>query len=304
MSGLENARVLVTGANGFIGSHLVDRLLKEKADVSVLVRSRGSEKKRFDNVKVYEGDITDYRFVEDTVDKVLPEKVFHLAANLNKSFDEILNVMKVNLNGALNLLKSLNDRTYNSFIYVSIGEFYGNNKVPFKEDMELHPLSPYSLSKIAAELVCRYFYENHKSPITILRGFIVYGPRQKGDMFIPSIISNLIQKGEFDMTQGYQTRDFVYIDDFIESVIKASITKQAIGETINICSGEEHSIKEVSNLIVGILGKGKLTHNRPYRENEQWRYFGDNSKAKSILNWCPTVGLNEGLKKTIESYKG
>jgi len=294
---LRDIKVLVTGANGFIGKHLVSKLLKEKAQVSALIKA-GS----LDNVEVYKGNITDYGYVKSTVDKVNPEIIYHLAANLNKSSDETLEIINVNLNGTLNLLKALKDKNYSSFVFTSTAEVYGKNEVPFKENMELNPISPYSLSKLLAECACRFFYENYKSPITILRGFIAYGPGQAGNMFIPSMISSLHNEEKFDMTKGEQTRDFVYVDDFTEAIIKASLTKAAAGEIINICSGEEHTINEVSKIILDAIGKGKITYNQHYRDNEQWRYFGDNSKAKSLLGWYPKTSLREGLKNVLSSY--
>tara|TARA_Y100000310_G_scaffold345815_1_gene470397 strand:- start:11424 stop:12332 length:909 start_codon:yes stop_codon:yes gene_type:complete len=295
---LKNTKVLVTGATGFMGRHLVERLLKEGADVHAIV-----ENGKLEGVNVYIGDITDAGFVKRVVDESEPKVVYHLAALINRNPDNEEKIMNVNKVGTFNLLDSLKGKSVNSFVFVSTAEVYGDNVVPFKEDMNKRPTSVYSLSKDEAENICFDFYENSGVLITIIRPVVAYGPGQTGNMFIPSLVRSLIQGNKFEMTKGEQTRDFVYVDDVVEGMIKSSLTKGAIGEVINICSGKEHILRKVSEIIYDLINNGKVVYDQSYRKKEQMRYFGDNSKAKRILGWEPKIDLEEGLRRTVEWHK-
>jgi len=295
---LKNNNVLVTGANGFIGKHLVNRLLKEGANISVITRRAD-----FDDVKNYKGDITDEYFVKKVIEETNPKRVYHLAASLENSPEKKKEIFNVNVDGTLNLLNSLKGKNCESFIFLSTTEIYGNNKVPFVESMKPKPISPYSESKLKAEMLCFQFYKRYNLPITIIRSSIVYGPKQLGKMFIPSLISSLVKGETFDMTKGEQTRDFIYVDDLVEAIILASLNNITTNEVINVCSGLESKISDVAKIVIKIINNGAITYNQPYRQNEQWRYYGDNSKAKSLLGWEPKIKLEEGLRRTVEWHK-
>jgi len=122
-------------------------------------------------------------------------------------------------------------------------------------------------------------------------------------MFIPSLISSLVKGETFDMTKGEQTRDFIYVDDLVEAIILASLNNITTNEVINVCSGLESKISDVAKIVIKIINNGAITYNQPYRQNEQWRYYGDNSKAKSLLGWEPKIKLEEGLRRTVEWHK-
>ena len=300
---LKDTPVLVTGATGFIGRHLVDALIKEKADISVISRKKVLLNRK---INIYVGDLTDPKFISKVVKEVKPKKIFHLAAIVNPSRDiSILDeIFKINFFGTVNLLNSLKNVDYDSFILNSTAEVYGNSKMPFKEDMLLSPLSPYSLSKASAEIFCNILYKNNGYPITILRLFLVYGPGQKSNRFLPQLLTALLKNKKFSMTKGQQKRDYIFIDDVIEALIKSSLIKQASGETINICSGKQFSIKSIATKIATMLNaKTLIKYNLPYRKNEQWNYCGDGTKAKKILNWNPRTDIDAGLEKTIRWYK-
>ena len=295
--------VLITGATGFIGRHLVNALLKEKANISIICREKIALNQ---NISAYVGDLTDSKFINKVVNEANPKKIFHLAALVNPSRDIKLldEIFKVNFFGTVNLLNSLKDVNYDSFVFSSTAEVYGNNKIPFKENMLLSPLSPYSLSKASSEIFCNMLHKNNSYPITILRLFLVYGPGQKTDRFLPQLLTTLLKNKEFSMTKGQQKRDYIFIDDVVEVLIKASLIKKARGETINICSGKQFSIKEIADTVSRILNvKNLIRHNLPYRQYEQLDYCGDTTKAKKILNWESKTDLDIGLKKTIEWYK-
>lgn len=300
---LNNLPVLVTGATGFIGRHLINALTRENADISIISRKKVALNGK---IKTYVGDLTDKAFISKAVKEANPKKIFHLAAVVNPSRD--INLLeesfKVNFFGTVNLLNSLKNVEYDSFVFNSTAEVYGNSKIPFKENMMLNPLSPYSLSKASAEIFCNMLHKNNGYPITILRLFLVYGPGQKANRFLPQLLTALLQNKEFSMTKGQQKRDYTFIDDVIEALIKASLIKQASGETINICSGKQFSIKSIASRIAAMLDKRSLIkYNLPYRKNEQWDYCGDGTKARKILKWSPKTGIDNGLEKTIRWYK-
>ena len=300
---LKNARVLVTGATGFIGKHLINSLLKEKAKISIICRKKLIKNQ---NIKIYSGDLTDSSFLNKAIKEINPEKIFHLAAFVNPSRDILLldKAFQVNFFGTANLLNSLKNIDYESLVLTSTAEVYGNNRIPFKEDMPLNPLSPYSLSKASAEIFCNMLYKNNNYPIIILRLSLVYGPGQNTDRFLPQLLTTLLKNKEFSMTKGEQKRDYIFVKDVVEALIKSSSSKNAIGQTINICSGKQHTIKYIASRIAIMLNAKKLIrHDLPYRKNEQWSYCGDITKAKKILNWKPKTNINTGLKKTIDWYK-
>jgi len=300
---LKGAPVLVTGGTGFIGSHLVEYLLKEGANISIISKERI---KLENNINVFTGNLSDPEFTNRVVKEVKPRKIFHLGAFVNPSrdFGMLNKIYKNNFYGTVNLLQSLLGTSYESFVFTSTAEVYGNNKVPFKEDMQLNPLSPYSLSKASAEMICNMFYQIYKNPIIILRLFLVYGPGQKPDRFVPQLITTLLNNKKFVMTKGEQKRDFVFVEDVAEALIKASLSREAQGQTINICTGKPNSIKEIADNVSDMINaKNLIDYSKPYRENEQWDYYGDLGKARKILRWEPRTNIEDGLKKTIDWYK-
>jgi nucleoside-diphosphate-sugar epimerase len=205
----------------------------------------------------------------------------------------------------VNLLSALDRIDYEYFIHTGTNEEYGYNDVPFREDMKEKPTSPYSVSKCAGEMFCLMHHKAYGRPTVILRPFNAYGPWQSCNRIIPEVIVSSLLGEDIKMTGGEQTREFNYIDDIVEGIIKASKSRKAIGELINIGCGEEHSIRDVVKKIVGIVGNNNkiLFGALPYRRNEIWRMFCDNSKARELLEWEPEHTLDRGLKKTIDWYR-
>jgi nucleoside-diphosphate-sugar epimerase len=307
---LEDVEVLITGGTGFIGSHLVRDLVGRGARVSVLTR-RGSNPWRLrdvlDDIKIVYADITKFEETQKIVRQICPEKVYHLAAyvDVGRGIDRLQSAIKVNLQGTLNLLRSLQDVDFNCFVNAGTVEEYGTNPVPFKETMREMPVSPYSASKVATTHFCQMLYRTQGMPIVVVRPFLTYGPFQDGKMLIPSLIQSCLEKKNFEMTKGEQTREFNYVEDIVEGFILASVHKKALGEVINLGNGKEYSVREVAVMINEMFGNPiKLLFGaKPYRKTEIWRIFCDNSKAKRLLRWRPRHSLEEGLKKTVEWYK-
>jgi nucleoside-diphosphate-sugar epimerase len=306
---LKATRVLVTGGTGFIGSHLCRRLVEEQAQVSIIIEPHSETSNIVDllgKVEIYQADITDLPRLKEVVKQIRPNKIYHLAALLNPkgAFENIDLLLKVNIGGSINLLHALEDIDYDCFINVGSSEEYGNNMPPFKEDQFPQPISPYSASKSANYLFCHMYHKMLGAKVVTLRPFVVYGPVQSNDMFIPQLILSALRGEDFKMTKGEQTRDFIYVSDVVEGFIKASLERKAIGELINLGNAKEYKILDVAIKILEIMGNPikLLPGQLPYKKLEIWHHCADIEKARRLLSWQPKVSLEEGLRKTVEWF--
>jgi len=308
---LKGKSVFVTGGTGFIGSHLSRRLIHEGALVSILAKQNSSLNLISDiknKVKIYRSEITGLNPLLKIVKKIKPEIIFHLAAKVKvgSNFRLIKSLININLFGTINMLKAaIEVNSVKKFVFLGTSDVYGLGKPPFSEDSPVNPISAYAASKVAAELFLKYMAGQHKIPWVILRPFIVYGGGQSPDMFIPQLIQSALKGKNFSMTGGKQTRDFLYIDDFVDACISAGLRKEVQGEIINIASGKEASLSYVTRNVLSLLDYpikicfGAL----PYRKNERWHVKADIKKAKRLLGWEPKTDLIEGIKKTINWYQ-
>ena len=307
---LEGTRVLVTGAAGFIGSHLSRELVKKSAEVHLIDRpgiSTARIKDILNKVSVHHVDVTDFASLRNSIREIKPQKIFHLAAcvDVTRDWNVIDKMIDVNIKGTINLLRSLDGVDYGCFVNVGASEEYGDNLAPFRENQAPHPVSPYSASKASTVMFCQMLHKTMNLPIVTVRPFLTYGPGQESQMLIPSLIKSLLKGKSFKMTKGEQTRDLNYVDDIVEGFILAGTTPEAIGEVINLGSGVEHRIKDVVRMIASLMGSpvtleiGAL----PYRPGETMHHYCSNEKAKKILGWRPNVPLEDGLKRTVDWYK-
>lgn len=306
-SDLSQARAVITGAGGFIGSHLAEALLKKKVEVHLILSKGQTKGNNAGNAKIHHADLRDSAAIKKCIAEISPHKVFHLAAftNATRMHETSIEAIKTNLIGTLNLLHAIDTTTCDHFINTGTCEEYGQNKPPFRETQAPDPVSPYSASKSAAVLFCNMYHRTCGYPITTLRPFLTYGPRQDKRMFVPSLINAALKGEDFKMTEGAQTREMNYVTDIIDGYIKASVSKKAIGETINIGSGEQYSLRHIAEKINELTGSRTriLFGAIPYRDNEIWHLYCDNSKAKRLLGIEQKVGLEEGLKRTISWYR-
>jgi nucleoside-diphosphate-sugar epimerase len=308
MTSLENVRVLVTGATGFIGSHLAERLVAEGAEVMLAVEPGASQANIasiLDKVRVHEVDLCEGQMVRQLLRECRPSKVYHLAAvGVTEPGIDPLLAVQVNVLGTLNLLKALRETECDCFINTGTCYEYGHNTPPMREDQMVDPINAYAASKSAAWLFCNMYHRTRGYPIVTVRPFTVYGPRQSPRALIPQTINSALRGEDFAMTGGEQTRDFTYVDDVVEGYVRASLSEEAIGQTINLGTGEEHPIKDVVLKVLELMGTPvrPLIGALPYRPVEVWRVYSDSSKARELLGWQPQVGLEEGLRRTITWY--
>jgi nucleoside-diphosphate-sugar epimerase len=307
-SKLGDMHVVVTGATGFIGSHLVERLVAEGVEVTLAVEpgvSKANIASILDKVRVYEVDLRDGQMVWQLVRECQPSRIYHLAAvGVTEPDVDPRLAVQVNVIGTLNLLEALRETECDCFVNTGTCYEYGHNNPPMREDQMVDPINAYAASKSAAWLFCRMYHRTHGYPIVTVRPFTVYGPRQGPRALIPQTILSALRGEDFEMTGGEQTRDFTYVADIVEGYLRASLSGKAIGQTINLGTGEERPIKDVVLKALELMGNPvkPLIGALPYRPGEIWRLYADSSKARELLSWQPQVDLEEGLRETIAWY--
>tara|TARA_B100001123_G_scaffold433137_1_gene557276 strand:+ start:958 stop:1956 length:999 start_codon:yes stop_codon:yes gene_type:complete len=314
-------KVFVTGSSGFIGSHLVERLLKLGYKVKALVPYNinnnwgwldNIEKSSLKEIEVISGDICDYNFILKETKKI--DLIFHLAAliSIPYSYESPRSYISTNVDGTLNILEAGKLNNVKKIVNTSTSEVYGSaQKIPINENHPLNAQSPYAATKISADQLTMSYYRSFDLPVTILRPFNTFGPRQSLRAAIPTIISQIVLgKKEIKLGNLKATRDFTYVSDTVEGYIKTIKNKKCIGETINLGTGYDFSIKKTVDLISSILNKNITVISdkkriRP-KKSEVNRLVSDNKKALKILNWKPIYsresGFKEGLKKTVEWF--
>ena len=315
-------KILVTGAEGFIGSHLVERLVEKGYEVKafILYNSNNSigwleecSENTRNKIEILFGDVRDINGISLAIKDC--DFVIHLAAliSIPYSYNSPHSYVETNVKGTLNVLQAANNYKIKKIIHTSTSEVYGSAiHVPISETHPLQPQSPYSASKIAADQLALSFYNSFDTPVTILRPFNTYGPRQSTRAIIPNIITQILNgKKEIDLGLLTPTRDFNYIDDTVSGFIKCLEAKETEGKVINIGSNFEISIKDLTLMISNIINISiKINRDeariRP-EKSEVDRLRADNSFALNIIDWSPKYsgvqGLKKGLSATIDWFK-
>lgn len=311
-------KVLVTGADGFIGSHLVEKLLNLGFNVKAFVYYNSFNswgwldtlpKDELSEIEVISGDIRDTDGVREALKNV--NTVYHLAAliAIPFSYHSPASYVDTNIKGTLNVLQAARELGTSRVLITSSSEVYGSAKfVPITENHPYHGQSPYSATKIGADRLAEAFYRSFSMPITIVRPFNTYGPRQSARAIIPTIITQLLC-GSSTIKLGAltPTRDFNYVKDTVNGFIKIAESEKAVGEEINIASGCEISMKTLAEeLIHEINSEAKIeldkTRIRP-KKSEVTRLLGSNEKLKKLTSWKQQFTFKEGIKETIEWFK-
>ena len=315
---LINKKVLITGAEGFIGSHLVERLLQEGCDIRAFVYYNFSNswgwldslpRERLEQIEIFAGDIRDPNGAREAVKGV--EAIFHLAAliGIPYSYHSPDNYIDTNIKGTLNILQAARASGVKKVLITSTSEVYGTAKyVPIDEDHPKQGQSPYSASKIGADYIAESFYRSFNLPVVIARPFNTYGPRQSARAIIPTIITQLLS-GQTEIKLGALTprRDFTYVKDTARGLIEIVKSDKTAGEEINIATESEISIGELAQRLIDAINPGaRITQDgsrlRP-EKSEVERLLGSRGKISWLTGWNPRYSLDEGLKETIEWFR-
>jgi dTDP-glucose 4,6-dehydratase len=309
-------KILVTGAGGFIGSHLVEKLVGEGFDIKAFVRYNSKnnwgwleESPVKNEIEVITGDIRDYDSVYKAANGC--ESVFHLAALIGIPYSYVspLAYIKTNIEGTYNILETANQRNLNNVIITSTSETYGTaQQVPINEDHPLVGQSPYSASKISADQIALSYHRSFNLPVKIARPFNTYGPRQSARAIIPTIITQLLKgKTELELGNIKPTRDLTYVLDTVNGFTEIFRSENLIGSVTNIGMNEEISVKELADTIADLLGekiKIKEDEQRVRPENsEVERLRCDNTRIMKYTAWKPQFNLTKGLNETINWIK-
>lgn len=314
---LTNKKILVTGADGFIGSHLVEALLNEGCNIKAFVFYNSFNswgwldtlpKEKLNSIEIIAGDIRDPNGVRTALKDI--DIVFHLAAliAIPFSYHSPDSYVDTNVKGTLNVLQACRDYDVERVIVTSTSEVYGTAQyVPINETHPLQAQSPYSASKIGADKIAESFFRSFEMPVVIARPFNAYGPRQSARAIIPTIITQLLSGNE-DIRLGslHPTRDFNYVRDICNGLILLSKFDEAIGKEVNIGSNTEISIGTLADMLIKLLNaKVKIVtedlRKRPDK-SEVERLVCDNSLIKEITSWEPETLLKDGLLETIEWF--
>lgn len=312
---LSGKRVLVTGAEGFIGSHLVENLVKRGANVKAMAQYNSFNNWGWletlnqeikDSIEIVTGDIREY----DGMKRIIKnqEVVFHLAAliAIPYSYQSPLAYVRTNVEGTTNILEACREYEVQKVVHTSTSETYGTAiYVPIDEDHPMQGQSPYSASKIAADKMAESYYKSFNLPIATIRPFNTYGPRQSARAVIPTIITQILSgKSEIKLGSLTPLRDFNYVLDTANAFAEVAVSDNTIGQVVNACTGVEISVGDLVNKIIKLSGKAVKVicdedRLRP-EKSEVNRLLGDNMKIKKLTDWSPTFNLDMGLEKTIE----
>jgi len=315
---LARKRILVTGADGFIGSHLVEKLvdLGYSTKAFVFYNSFNSygwldtlSERKLQKLEVFSGDVRDPHGVKDAIQG--SDVVMHLAALIAVpfSYHSPDSYVDTNIKGTLNVLNTCRDLGVEKLIVTSTSEVYGTARyVPIDEEHPLQGQSPYSATKIGADQLALSFYRSFNLPIAVIRPFNTYGPRQSGRAVIPTMITQ-ITAGEKQLRLGnlYPTRDFTFVLDTVDAFIRMAECDASIGEIVNIGSNLEISIGDLAAKITSLMDSDAKVITEDARKrpekSEVERLCANNQKAKDLLGWTPNYSLDEGLRITIDWFQ-
>ncbi len=308
-------RVLVTGGAGFIGSHLVARLVRDGLHVHVLHRPGGDLSRLapwVNNVRLHPCDLSHESAIAAALKESRPDAIFHLAGDatirhFQADWTGVSASVERNIQPALKLVVAAAKASPSQITrFVRLGglEEYGNGPLPYHESQRESPVSPYSASQVAVTHYLQMLAPRLPFRVVTLRPALVYGPGQSERFFIPSLIRHCREGRDFRMTAGHQGRDLVYVDDVVEAMALSLTKSVGTGEVLNVGSGREYLMKEVAELILRLTGATiRILENPGGTPGSIDHLYASNEKAGRVLEWRPRVGFEEGLRRTIASFR-
>lgn len=315
---IKKKKILITGAGGFIGSHLVERLLEENCEIRAFVYYNAFNswgwldtfhKNQLDQIEVFAGDIRDLQRVRQSVKGM--DIVFHLAAliGIPYSYHAPESYVDTNIKGTLNILQASLDAQAGRVLVTSTSEIYGTAQyAPVDENHPKQGQSPYSASKTGADLIAESFYRSFDLPVTTVRPFNTYGPRQSARAIVPTVITQLLSgKKAIKLGALYPTRDLVFVKDVVEGFLRAAKSDKTVGEEINIATQSEISMGDLAQKLIDMINPQATISKDDIRmrpqKSELERLVGSNEKMAQLTGWRPQYNLDQGLKKTIEWFE-
>jgi len=315
---LSGKRILVTGAGGFIGSHLIGKLLEKHCEVTAFVHYNSfnrwgwidySPDQIKNNIRIITGDVRDPNGVSEAMKGM--DVVFHLAAliGIPFSYHSPETYVDTNVKGTLNILQAARNHDVGKVVHTSTSEVYGTAQfVPITEEHPVNPQSPYAATKASADFLALSFFRSFSSPVTIVRPFNTYGPRQSARAVIPTIITQIMaEKETIHLGSTTPTRDLNFVQDTVDGFVKGAESDRSVGEVINLGTNSEISIGDLVTKIGTLMGKEinvvQTDERKRPEKSEVERLLADNRKAFDLLGWSPEVSLGEGLQQTIEWFQ-
>ncbi len=304
-------QAVVTGAGGFIGSHLTEHLVRSGVHVRAFVHYNGAGTRGWldgsevaADVDFFAGDVRDHDSVRRALDGA--EVVFHLAALVGIPYSYVTPqaYVRTNVDGALNVLDAAREHGVARVVLTSTSEVYGSaRRVPMDETHPVHSRSPYAATKAAADQLALSYHHAFGVPVTIARPFNAYGPRQSDRALIPTVIAQLHAGERVRLGNLSPTRDFTFVDDLVRGLVAIAGTDALVGEAVHVGSGSEHAVGDVVQTIARLMGRSVVVETEPERErpaaSEVDRLLCDASKLHAATGWQPEVDFEDGLRRTI-----
>lgn len=301
---MKKKEILIIGGTGFIGYHLAKKCIKKKWQVTSISKHKPKKKRFQKKINYIIGDISNINFIKKNINKN-----YEYVVNLGGYVDHSSSVKRRKIVyeshyiGVKNIIDTLLNKNIKSFVQIGTGNEYGNKRSPHFENISCKPRSAYAKAKFLSSQYLIKCFKKFNFPVTILRIYQVYGPKQDQNRFIPNIIEGCKKNRNFPCSEGKQSRDFLFIDDAINAIIQSLILKKSKGEIINIGLGKATKIKNIILLIKNIIGKGHPLFGKIKMRNDELKsIFPSIKKAKKILNWTPRVSLKKGILKSIKQY--
>ncbi len=297
-------KILIPGGTGFLGFHLCSFFKKKKWVVHSISTSKPKKSRQLKGIKYILCDVADKKKLIKKLDKYY-DYIVNLSGYVDHSKKK--SITKSHFNGCKNLIYIFKDRGIKKFIQIGSSIEYGKKKSPQSETKitkKINTLSVYGNAKLSSTFFLQSLYNKEKTPVVILRLYLVYGPNQDDNRVIPFVINNCINKNKFNCSPGYQLRDFTFIEDVVEAIYKTLKSEKSNGEIINIGFGKPTKIRDLINKIMKLVGSGEPVFSQiKFRTDELKELYPNILKAKKILKWTPKTSLKNGLKKTIKFYK-